>query len=163
MSRTWQLGFTALAAAGVAALVGYSQSASAIDSAQKFTRVAPVTDERTIDQRPLGPSLGDRFVFSGPLENRAGDPRGRIDGVCTTTSTPAGAVDENRQQCQVTATIGTANGETEIELMGVGRVLAEDVIFSVIGGTGRFQNARGQAVFDFRASDQVTIEFSLIP
>jgi hypothetical protein len=33
----------------------------------------------------------------------------------------------------------------------------------VTGGTGRYQNARGQALFDFRQADRVVINFNLIP
>jgi D-alanyl-D-alanine carboxypeptidase len=164
MTRRWRFIGLALALAAIAVAVGYAQNAAAIDTAEKFTVTAPATDQKTLDAAPAGPSLGDRFVFSGPLQNRAGTRDvGRIDGVCTTTSTPAGEPDQNRQQCQVTATIVTANGETEIELQGVGRVLAEDVLAAVTGGTGKYQNARGQALFDFRTPDRVVVTFSLIP
>jgi hypothetical protein len=126
MNRMGLVGI-ALALVGVAVLVGYAQTASAIDTGEKFTLVAPVTDERGAQR----PELGDRFVFGAPLQNRAGDERAQSHrwGSARQRSTPAGDAEQNRQQCVVTATIGTTNGETEIELQAVGRVLAEDVLF----------------------------------
>ena len=159
-----------LTLAGVATAIGatvgaiWMTSAGAITSAVTFTVVAPNTEESHIDVRPAGPSRGDLFVFSGPLlRSPSHEETGRIDGHCVTTSVPGGGTAENRQQCFVTATIGTENGETEIELAGVGRIEAEDVLLAVTGGTGRYANVRGQALFDFTAADRVTIAFSLIP
>ena len=151
-------------AVGVVAGIVWMSSAGAITSAVTFTVVAPNTEETNLDLRPAGPSRGDQFIFSGPLlRSPSQEAAGRIDGHCVTTSVPGGGTAENRQQCFVTATIGTENGETEIELAGVGRIEAEDVLLAVTGGTGRYQNARGQARFDFTAPDRVTIAFSLIP
>jgi hypothetical protein len=43
------------------------------------------------------------------------------------------------------------------------RVEAEDVVLAVTGGTGIYQNARGQATFDFRQGDRVVVTYELIP
>jgi hypothetical protein len=45
----------------------------------------------------------------------------------------------------------------------VGRLLASDTLLAVNGGTQRYQNARGQTLFDFTNADQITITFELIP
>ena len=124
---------------------------------------APDTERQNVDLKPQGPSIGDLFVFAGPLNNTSGDEAGRLDGHCVTTSVPSDDPETHRRQCFVTATIGTENGETEIELQGVGRILAEDVLLGVSGGTGRFQNARGQALLDFTTPGQVSLRFALIP
>lgn len=154
-----------MSAVGAAAAVGavvWITSASAITTAQSFTLVARATEQKNVDLKPRGPSLGDRFVFSGPLKNSGGVDRGRIDGFCTVTAI-VGGPEEVRQQCVVTSTIGTANGETEIQATGVGRVQAEDVILSVTGGSSRFQNVRGQAIVAFTGPNEVTITYELIP
>jgi hypothetical protein len=100
--------------------------------AQTFTLIAPDTEQSEVDLTTPGPSQGDIFVFSGPLVDASGEPQGRLDGHCITVSTPAeGGTAEHRRQCFATSTIGTANGETEIQAQGVGRIEAGDVLLSV--------------------------------
>jgi hypothetical protein len=149
---------------------------SAISKAESFVLVAPDTAQTELDFRrgqggTRGPSQGDQLIFSGPVHDE-GDPearRGRIDGVCTTTSTPAGqGTDQHRRICVVTVTLGgvdieEAENEGEIYLQGVGRIEAEDVILGVTGGNEDFRNARGQATFDYTTEGQATISFELIP
>jgi hypothetical protein len=137
------------------------QAALAITEARTFTVVAPDAELKQIDLGQRGPSLGDLFVFSGPLQRESGAEVGRIDGQCTTTSAP-GPSAEQRQLCIVNTTFENRNG-AEIDTQGVGRVEAEDVVLAVTGGTGIYQNARGQATFDFRSADRVVITYELIP
>jgi hypothetical protein len=137
------------------------QSALAITEASSFTVVAPDAEQKQIDLGKRGPSLGDLFVFSGPVQNRSGEEVGRIDGQCTTTSAP-GPSAEQRQLCVVNTTFENRNG-AEIDTQGVGRVEAEDVVLAVTGGTGFYRNARGQATFDFRQEDRVVVTYELIP
>jgi hypothetical protein len=153
---------SALAVVAGLAAVSWVTSAGAINHPRTFTLVAREVETQNVDVRPLGESLGDRYIFSGVLERRNGDEHGRFDGSCTVTSVP-GAAEESRQQCSLTSTIGTLNGETEIQAEGVGRVLAEDVILSVTGGSLRFRNVRGQATVDFSDPSNVTIKYELIP
>jgi dirigent-like protein len=138
------------------------QAALAITQARTFTVVAPDAEQKQIDLGKRGPSLGDLFVFSGPLQKESGAQVGRIDGQCTTTSAP-GPSAEQRQLCIVNITFENRSPGTEIDAQGVGRVEAEDVVLAVTGGTGLYQNARGQATFDFRSADRVVITYELIP
>src|SRR5918997_462882 len=151
-----------LGAVATAAAVSWVTSAGAINQPRSFTLVAREAEIHNVDVRPSGSSLGDRFLFAGVLERLNGDEHGRFDGVCTITSAP-GAAEEARQQCVLTSTIGTLDGETEIQAQGVGRVLAEDVILSVTGGSKRFMNVRGQQTVDFSDPDRVTFRYQLIP
>lgn len=152
-------GTTAAAAALVLTMI---PSATAITSAKNFTLIAPNEERASIDLGDRGRSLGDMFVFGGPLKMR-GNPAitGRLDGHCISTSNPGGR-DEQRRQCVITATTNDEGGH-EIQLQGVGRVLAEDVDLSVTGGSGKYANARGEATLDFRNKDLVVINFRLIP
>lgn len=154
------LGGTTTAAVGL--VMAMMPTATAITNAKNITVVAPSAEIARIDLGKRGPSLGDLYAFSGPLKMR-GESRsiGRLDGQCTTTSNPAGP-QQQRQQCNITATFEEEDG-AEINLQGVGRVLAEDVDFSVVGGSGRYANVRGEATFDFRNADRVVIHFRLIP
>ena len=120
--------------------------------------VAPSKERSVVDVGDSGVSLGDMTVFSGPLVDGDDDEAGRIDGVCTITSRP-GTDDERRQRCAVTLTIG--DGETELQLAAVGRVEADDVVFSVVGGGGEYAGASGEAVFDFTDRDRTQIDVSL--
>src|SRR5918998_6009277 len=104
--------------------------------------VAPAGERSVVDVGEDGPSLGDMTVFGGALE----DDAGRIDGVCTMTSAPDDEA-EHRQRCEVTLTLG--DGETELQLTSVGRVQADDVVFSVVGGGGDYAGAGGDATFDY--------------
>ena len=121
--------------------------------------VAPVEERSEVDLGSAGPSLGDMTVFSGPLLE-GDDPAGRLDGTCLVTSRPSDA-DERRWRCGVTLTIGTEDGETELQLAAVGRTEADDVVFSVIGGGGRYRDARGDATFDYSDSDETQITVNL--
>ena len=137
-------------------------SAGAITRPHSFTLVAREVEIKDVDVRPRGASLGDRFIFSGVLKRLRGRERRLFYGVCTVTTAP-GAAQETRQQCLLTSIIGTMDGETEIQAQGVGRVLSEDVILSVTGGSKRFKNVRGQATVDFSNPNRVTIRYQLIP
>lgn len=126
--------------------------------ARRFTLVAPATEQTSVDLGRRGPSQGDLFVFGGPLRERGGATRGRLDGHCVTVSVPSRTDrEQDRRQCFVTSTIGDA----EIQATGVGRILAEDVLFSVTGGTLRFKRVSGQALVDYTRPDQVTIDYEL--
>jgi hypothetical protein len=116
--------------------------------------VAPAGERSVIDVGEDGASLGDMTVFSGALE----DDAGRIDGVCTITSAPEDEA-ERRQRCEVTLTLG--DGESELQLASVGRVEADDVVFSVVGGGGEYAGAGGDATFDYTDPDRTRIEVSL--
>ena len=129
----------------------------------EFKLVAPDTDQTNLDGGKKGTSQGDQFVFSGPLNKEDGTNVGRIDGLCSLTSTPKNR-QQVRRQCVVTTTIKKKSLEGrlgEIYTQGVGRVPAEDVILGVTGGNDDFQKARGQATFDYRQKDRVVISYDL--
>src|SRR3712207_1918846 len=114
----------AIAALGLAVWV----ASSLRDRASELRFVAPAGERGEVDAGPSGPSLGDASTFAGPLLDDDGDPAGRIDGVCIVTSRPDDR-EERRQRCAVTLTVGTDNGETELQLAAVARAAADDVIF----------------------------------
>jgi hypothetical protein len=143
-------------------VIALAANTHAITTAMKFTVVAPTTDEVEIDLGTPGPSLADLLVFSGPLLSTEGETIGRLDGHCLTTSSP-GPSAESRRQCFVTTTFHDEDPGSELQAQGVGRIEAEDVILSVTGGSGVYQNVRGQAIFDYRHQGRVVITYELIP
>lgn len=150
MSARWVIALVLLAGAGLFLL--YRPGG---ERELEFT--APNTERSAVDVGDQGPSLGDMTVFSGPLLD-GDDEAGRIDGVCTLTSAPDQA-DEQRQRCAVTLTVG--DGETELQLAAVGRAEADDVLFSVVGGTKEFRDAAGEALFDYTNDDRTKITVKL--
>ena len=116
-----------LALVGLLAAVLIISALRGDDSELNFA--APAGERDEVDLGAPGPSLGDLTVFSGELLDDDDDPAGRIDGSCVVTSAP-GDQEEWRERCGVTLTVGTENGETELQLLAVGRAEADDVIFT---------------------------------
>jgi hypothetical protein len=160
MRRRIAIAATLVTVIGVAATVVSITTASASSAADRFTLVSTLTEENTIDQGPAGPSLGDQYIFSGNLryQGQLISP-GRLDGHCIIVSAPETAGVDPRRQCFATITI--LQGDQEIEAAAVGRIIAEDVLFSVTGGTLRFNDAGGTVLFDYRATGQVVLTFDL--
>ena len=119
--------------------------------------VAPTGERSVVDVGERGPSLGDMTVFSGALMD-GDEEAGRLDGVCTLTSQPD-EPSEQRQRCAVTLTVG--EGDTELQLAAVGRVEADDVRFSVVGGGGEYRGAEGEALFVYTDPDRTRINVEL--
>ena len=77
------------------------------------------------------------------------------------TSAP-GPSAEARRLCNFTATFTEEREGAEIEAQGVGRIEAEDVVFAVIGGTGGYRGAKGQATFEYEEhKDRIVITFEV--
>ncbi len=126
-----------------------------------FTVVAPRDVEQQIDLGDEGPSVGDVYVFSGPLFDESEEEElGRVDGQCTTTSSP-GPSAEARRLCVVNATFVEEREGAEIDTQGVGRLEAEDVVLAVTGGTGDYRNARGVATFTFQTDGRIVITYEV--
>jgi Dirigent-like protein len=152
-------GRTKLLLAVLGLVLGVLLVSSIVGGGAELRFVAPPGERSEVDLGSPGPSLGDMSVFSGPLLEDD-DPAGRLDGTCVVTSRPTD--DEDRRwRCGVTLTIGTENGETELQLAAVGRVEADDVIFSVIGGGGRYRDARGDATFEYSDGEDTHITVHL--
>jgi hypothetical protein len=131
------------------------------EQADTFTVVAPRDVEEQIDLGEEGPSVGDLYVFSGPIYDESESSElGRIDGQCTTTSSP-GPSAEARRLCIASATFVEEHEGAEIDTQGVGRLEAEDVVIAVTGGTGDYRNARGEATFEFQSDGRVVITYEL--
>jgi dirigent-like protein len=91
----------------------------------------------SVDNDPSGNSGGDLFGASGELR-RHGEKVGRFSSACTLVP-PVGG------QCQ--ATLGLS-GQGGVQIAGNVRLQGTHSRIAVIGGTGKFRTARGQATLD---------------
>jgi hypothetical protein len=105
-----------------------------------------------IDNPPAGPSQGDEGVVHSPLFNRAGARVGMLDVHFVFTSVRPMVI-------QAVFTASLAKGQ--IAAQGVA---TEGPAFTagVAGGTGAYQNARGQVRVEFLAN-AVRLTYHLIP
>lgn len=97
------------------------------------------------DALPVGPSLGDRLIFSADIFDRSGRLVGR-DGVdCVTVRIDITASPDKQQTVQCVATI---------ELFSQGQITAQSLAqgtsnyFAITGGTGKFRRARGEVLVE---------------
>jgi hypothetical protein len=105
-----------------------------------------------IDNPPAGPSQGDEGVVHSPLFNRADAEVGTLDVHFVITSLDPFAV-------QAVFTASLARGQITAQgVAGEGQAFTA----AVTGGTGAFQNARGQVRVSFQAN-QVVLTYHLIP
>ena len=75
------------------------------EETDRFTLVAPRDVEKQIDLGDRGPSVGDVYVFSGPIYDESEERElGRIDGQCTTTSSPGPCVRVRGRSCSTVRT-----------------------------------------------------------
>jgi allene oxide cyclase-like protein len=105
-----------------------------------------------IDNPPAGLSQGDEGVVHSPLFNRAGAEVGTLDVHFVETSVDPFAI-------QAVFTASLAKGQITAQgVAGEGQAFTA----AVTGGTGAFQNARGQVRVRFQAN-QVVFTYHLIP
>jgi Dirigent-like protein len=119
----------------IVALVTLGATASASGArAHKLTVKFIATNGYFIDNAPSGTSGGDLFGSSGDVR-RAGAKVGRFSSACT-AAPPVGG------QCQATLIL---RHRGRFQLAGNIRTDLSRNILSVVGGTGKYRNARGTA------------------
>lgn len=123
--------------AAVMALAGTTVAAAHAASAdeRRAYRVI-VTQGNQIDNAPAGFGVGDVLVFSGPIIDEGGASIGRVDGQCTVTT--------NQGQAYCTPVLSLSEGQ--ILLAGSRSVVELQGNLAIVGGTGRYRNARGDAI-----------------
>jgi hypothetical protein len=105
-----------------------------------------------IDNPPVGPSQGDEGVVHSPLFNRAGTRVGTLDVQFQFTSLQPMAI-------QAVFTASLSKGQIAAQgVAGAGQTFT----VGVTGGTGAYQNARGQVTVRFLAN-AVRLTYHLIP
>lgn len=168
MRRSWTVPVAAvigsLAAFGVTSIASAAPSRPDITTAQAFTVLAHATNFKMINVGSKGIGPGDYVVERWALR-RGGAPGGRLNDQCTINFSPAPS--HPAALCSLAFTLGrkgeiTADGSVVFAPAPEGfRPVPFDL--PVTGGTGRFQNARGQVHVRFLGVADASFTFHLIP
>ena len=131
----WRIGLTAVLVV-VAMVVGTTMVSASPSNRGKTIRVVErATTDTVIDLGSAGDSLGDLLVFGNNIYNRANTTVvGRDQGSCVRTNPGS--------SWECTWTTILAKGSITVE--GPFYDDLRDSLFAITGGTGRYQNARGQ-------------------
>jgi allene oxide cyclase-like protein len=130
MKRIPLIGAVALAAFAATT----SLSSASVDESSTITFALAYHDVQ-VDLGNEGPSLGDQRLFADSMLDSKGRNVGHDAGVCTFTS-----LEPPEAACQITFFL--ARGEIAIQFLNAPppRKLA-----AIVGGTGAYRSARGQA------------------
>ena len=150
-----------VAAAGVLVLgmVGAAASASGSSSMSSPSTLqfqAHTEREASIDLGRAGRSLGDEQVLAGLLYDRTGATRvGTFRAVCVVTSrSPV------KGECSMTARVA---GKGQITSQGYSQIPLVGFTNGVTGGTGIFQNTRGQVSGKSVTPAITDLEYQVLP
>jgi hypothetical protein len=136
----------------LAMIVGASMVSAAPSNRGKTVRVVErATTDTVIDLGVTGDSLGDLLVFGNDIYNRSNTTKvGRDQGSCVRTNPGL--------SWECTWTTILAKGSITVE--GPFYDDLRDSLFAITGGTGRYQNARGQ--MKLHARDAVGSELDFV-
>jgi hypothetical protein len=141
-----------------------SASASRSSAARTFTVVSKNREFQVVDLPPAGPSRGDVRAGRGLLYNEQETQQiGRLDLFCIVTDL-TGKSARQMLWTECVQTFSLAGGELEGLTVSTRPTLSSgptDDVGAIVGGTGVYQTARGQAHY-VQQADKVTITISLV-
>jgi hypothetical protein len=132
VKRALMLVALAVAAMGIAA---FGASAAKVKKQVIYVRLV-TTSGWNVDNDPSGPSGGDLFGSEGNLVRSGRGPVGTYTSACTASSA-------ERAQCQVT--LVWRNGK-RLQIAGDYELQGSENQLAIVGGTGKYRKARGEAV-----------------
>jgi hypothetical protein len=129
-----------------------------------FTIYAPTAPNR-IASVPVTAgqfSLGDRIVFSDDLfTSKGGKSLGYDGGVCTVARIADATTGSGVLECEVTFSLPGGQIATQaLNTLTNGNLLGTQV-GAITGGTGKYQNAKGQIAVKFLSNTEAFITFFL--
>ena len=152
-SSSRQRGWAKPSASNAAAATAAAEAAAKAKDVTRLVLIARFVEETLVDVPPAGQeNVGDSFLFTEDLFTPAGRAVGHDQVRCTLMF---------RQEvfCEASAVL---SGRDEIVVEGV--IGAEQrPVLAVVGGTGRFRNARGQVFILPGATEEETrLVFALL-
>jgi hypothetical protein len=152
-SSSRQRGWAKPSASNAAAATAAAEAAAKTKDVTRLVLIARFVEETLVDVPPVGEeNVGDSFLFTEDLFTPAGRPVGHDQVRCTLMF---------RQEvfCEASAVL---NGRDEIVVEGV--IGAEQrPVLAVVGGTGRFRNARGQVfILPGPTEEETRLVFALL-
>lgn len=159
--------FAAMTAAVVLVVVGTSvalvSASPDIVSARTIRVILKNREIGLVDLAPTGASQGDLRITHAPLYNREETKKvGHFEAVCTVTRVRP----DESQVTQCNYTVRFAGGEIALQTVNsrpaLSTVTPSDVA-AVTGGTGIFQNSRGELHLLVPHGDKRLLVFHLIP
>jgi hypothetical protein len=137
----------------LAGLAAAASVASARVTAPPTIKFALAFHDVQIDLGKRGPSLGDERLFADSMLDAKGRKVGHDAGVCTFTSlAPPEAA------CQITFFL--SKGEIAIQFLNTP---PRRKVAAIVGGTGAYRGASGEAVIFEGLKQTGTVTFSLMP
>ena len=146
------VGTVACASAIVATIgVGITSASTGSGLGETLVVIQSQPRQQYIDLGAPGPSPGDLLVFASTLANQAGTPIGDLHIGCT----------QNFDQVAVCVGIFNLSGRGKISV-DASPVFPNPTVGMVTGGTGEFQNVRGEAHIDPQPDGTTKITFHLL-
>ena len=140
-----------ISALALAALATVASLSSASVTRSQTIKFALAYHDAQVDLGQKGPSLGDERIFADTLLDKKGSKVGHDAGVCTFTSlAPPEAA------CQITFFLSGGEISTQFLNAPPPRKLA-----AIVGGTGTYRGAHGEAVIVEAPHQTGTVTFSL--
>ncbi|HKE97504.1 MAG TPA: hypothetical protein VKG45_01025 [Actinomycetes bacterium] len=148
----WTVGVVACAAVVLAATGVRSTSASpGRHPGRTLVLVQSPPRQQHVDLGDPGPSPGDLLVFASTLADRAGNPIGDLHIACT----------QSFDRVAVCGGVFELSGRGKLSV-DASPVFPDPTVGMVTGGTGEFQNARGEAHIDPQPDGTTTVTFHLL-
>jgi hypothetical protein len=140
-------------AAGIVAAIGVGSTSASPGQrlGETLVVIQSLPRQQYVDLGDPGPSPGDLLVFASTLANQGGTPVGDLHIACT----------QNFDQVAVCVGIFNLSGRGKISV-DASPVFPNPTVGMVTGGTGEFQNVRGEAHIDPQPDGTTKITFHLL-
>ena len=146
------VGTVACATAIVATIgVGIASASPAMGPGETLVVIQSPPRQQYVDLGDPGPSPGDLLVFASTLANQAGTPIGDLHIACT----------QSFDRVAVCVGIFNLSGRGKLSV-DASPVFPNPTIGMITGGTGEFQNVRGEAHIDPQPDGTTKITFNLL-